>query len=130
MKKNILLFFLFFIITLHTSAQKKIRTLEVSDTIVFATVDRPGNFYLIMKNGQIQKFDKDGKLMIGYKCNTVPTLFDPRDGARLFAYFRELKEYDYFNPSFDITGSFHIDPAFAIQPWLINASGENKLWVL
>jgi hypothetical protein len=127
---NKILFCIALFTTVHAYAQKKIRTLEVSDTIVFSTVDRPGDLYVITKDGQIQKFDKDGKLIIVYKHKTVPTLFDPRDGSRLFAYYREHQEYDYYNPSFDITGSFRIDPAFAIQPWLISTAGENKLWVL
>jgi hypothetical protein len=111
-------------------APKKIRTLEVSDTIVFATVDRPGDLYLITDDGQFQKFDKDGKLVIVYKNKTLPTVFDPRDGARLFAYYRQSQEYMYYNPSFDVTGAFRIDPAFAIQPWLLCPSGDHKLWVL
>jgi hypothetical protein len=127
---NKLLICLVFIIPLAAQAQQKIRRLEVSDTIIFATVDRPGDLYLITKDGQTQKFDKDGKLIIVYKHKAVPTLFEPRDGSRLFAYYREHQEYDYFNPSFEIMGSFRIDSAFAIQPWLISTAGENKLWIL
>jgi hypothetical protein len=111
-------------------AQKKIKTIEVSDTIVYATVDRPGDIYVVTKEGQIQKFDKDGKLLVVYRHKGPPTLFDPRDGARLFAYYRALQEYDYYNPSFEIVSSFRIDSAFAIEPWLIAPSGEKKLWVL
>lgn len=116
--------------SVSTFAQKKIKSLEVSDTIISAAVDRPGDIYLVTKEGQIQKFDKDGKLIIMYKQQGPPTLFDPRDGARLFAYFREHQQYNYYTPSFEITSSFRIDPAFAIQPWLICPSGEHKLWVL
>lgn len=111
-------------------AQTSLKSFEVSDTIITATVDRPGDVYLVTKEGQIQKFDKDGKLIIVYKHKGPPTLFDPRDGSRLFAYFREHQQYDYYNPSFEITASFRIDPAFAIQPWLICSSGDHKLWVL
>lgn len=129
MKNSILLFFVS-IAFLSSAQQKKIKTVEVSDTILFATIDRPGDLYVVMKDGQIQKFDKDGKLIILYRHKTVPTLFDPRDGARLFAYYRENQEYDYLNPSFDITSSFRIDSAFAIEPWLIAPSVDHKLWVL
>jgi hypothetical protein len=110
--------------------QKKIKTLELSDTIIYSTVDRPGDLYFITKEGQIQKFDKDGKLVVVYKHKGAPTLFDPRDGAKLFAYYRNGQQYDYHNPSFDITASYRIDSAFAIEPWLIAPSGEKKLWVL
>jgi hypothetical protein len=115
---------------LPSLAQKKVKTLEVSDTIIYATVDRPGDVYLVTLHGQIQKFDKDGKLIIVFRHKGAPTLFDPRDGARLFAYYRENQEYDYYNPSFEVTASFRIDPAFAIQPVLICPSGDHKLWVL
>jgi hypothetical protein len=116
--------------SLCSFAQQKIKTVEVSDTIIYATVDRPGDFYVVTKQGQIQKFDKDGKLVIVYKHKGAPTLFDPRDGARLFAYYRDHQQYDYYNPSFETTSSYHIDSAFAIQPWLICPSGDHKLWVL
>jgi hypothetical protein len=129
MKKNILLFFAFASF-LAMGQQKKIKTLELNDTIIFATIDRPGDLYIITEDGQIQKFDKDGKLLVLYKHKTVPTIFDPRDGARLFAYYREDQEYNYFNPSFDITDSFRIDSAFAIEPWLIAPASDHKLWVL
>src|SRR5687767_7685859 len=115
---------------LPVMAQKKIKTLEVSDTIIYALVDRPGEFYIVSKEGQIQKFDRDGKLLVLYKHKGAPTLFDPRDGARLFAYYRDQQQYDFFNPSFEITASYRIDPAFAIDPWLICPSGDHKLWVL
>jgi hypothetical protein len=128
--KNILPFVLSVLSFLCAAQEKKIRTFEVSDTIVFATIDRPGDLYLVLKDGQIQKFDKDGKLIALYRHKTVPTLFDPRDGARLFAYYRQNQEYDYLSPSFEITASFRIDSAFAIEPWLIGPSLDHRLWIL
>lgn len=128
MKKLLLL--LLTIAPLAASAQTKIKTLEVSDTILYSAVDRPGDFYVVLEDGQIQKFDKDGKLVVVYRHQGAPTLFDPRDGARLFAYYRDKQQYDYHNPSFDIVASFRIDSAFAIEPWLIAPSGEKKLWIL
>lgn len=111
-------------------AQKKITTLTLSDTILYAAIDRPGDFYVVTKTAQIQRFDKDGKLTLLYKARNVPTLFDPRDGARLFAYYRDDQHYEFLNPSFEPSASWRIDSAFAIQPWLICPSGEYKLWIL
>lgn len=112
------------------TTQEKIKTLSLNDTIVSVAVDRPGDFYALTSTGQIQRFDKDGKLTLLYKGEKVPTLFDPRDGSRLFAYYRDDQHYEFRSPSFEVTASFKIDPAFAIQPWLICPSGEHKLWVL
>jgi hypothetical protein len=122
---------LLFVSALPASAQEIIKTLTLSDTILYGAIDRPGDFYAITAAGQIQRFDKNGKLMALYKAETPPTLFDPRDGARLFAYYRDDQHYAFFTPSFQRLGpAYRIDPAFAIQPWLICPSGEYKLWVL
>lgn len=111
-------------------AQRQIKNIALSDTILYAAIDRPGDFYVITKTGQIQRFDKDGKLTLLFKAVEAPTLFDPRDGARLFVYYRSDQHYEFRNPSFETTAVFKIDSAFAIQPWLICPSGEYKLWVL
>ena len=119
------------LLTLTTYGQpKKIRSLEISDTIEYAAVDRPGDLYIVTRAGQIQKFDPDGKLLSLYRHNAMPTLFDPRDGARLFAYFRSLQQYWYLNPSFDVTSSHVLDSAFAIDPWFVCSSGDHNLWIL
>jgi hypothetical protein len=111
-------------------AQEEIKSITLSDTILYTAIDRPGDFYAVTKSGQIQRFDPDGKLNRLYKGEKPPTLFDPRDGARLFAYYRHDQHYEFLNPSFKTIASYRIDSAFAIQPWLICPSGEYKLWVL
>lgn len=108
----------------------KLTTLALSDTISEAAIDRTGDFYVITHSGQIQRFDKNGKLDLLYKAEQRPTAFDPRDGARLFAYYRETQGYQFLSPSFEPMASYKIDPSFAIQPWLICPSGEHKLWIL
>ncbi|MEX2231274.1 MAG: hypothetical protein WD824_03895 [Cyclobacteriaceae bacterium] len=127
---KIFLVLLFIWVLAPAVAQKKIKTLTLSDTILYAATDRPGDFYAITTTGQIQRFDKDGKLTLLYKAEKAPTLFDPRDGARLFAYYRHDQHYEFLSPSFQPTGSYKVDPAFAIQPWLICPAGEYKLWIL
>jgi len=128
MKKTVLCFLI--LIPAACLAQKKIKTLELSDTIISAAVDRPGEFYLMTVSGQIQKFDKNGKLLVLYRHKGAPTLFDPRDGSRLFAYYRDQQQYDYLNPVFEVTAAYKIDDVFAIAPWLVTTSGDHKLWIL
>jgi hypothetical protein len=111
-------------------AQKKITTIYVSDTVVAASVDRPGELYVVLRDGQIQKFDVQGKVLTVYRHDPVPTLFDPRDGARLFAYYRGDQHYAFLNPSLDVTASYQVDPSFVISPWLICTSGDHGLWIL
>jgi hypothetical protein len=119
-----------FVATTAFAQQKKLKTVEVSDTIVAASIDRPGDIYITMKAGQSQRFDKDGRLLNLYRKDPAPTSFDPRDGARLFAYYRTTASYDFLNTSFDIVGSYKIDSAFSLEPWLATTSGDYSLWVL
>lgn len=122
---------IFSLLTFAANGQPKpIRSVEVSDTIRFAAVDRPGDLYIQTRAGQIQKFDTDGKPLNLYRQKEIPTLFDPRDGARLFVYFRGLRQYWYMNPSFEVTSSHVLDSAFAIDPWLVCPSGDHNLWIL
>ncbi len=132
-RKSVTVFLVAFISMLTTvgSAQsKKIKTLEVSDTIVYAAVDRPGELYILTASGQLQKFDTNGKLLALHKNKPAPTLFDPRDGSRLFAFFRESRQYHFLNPSLEIVQAFSIDSAFAIDPWLACISGDHNVWLV
>jgi hypothetical protein len=127
---KILSFLLLLLLAFPGMAQKKLRTVEVSDTIAHAFIDRGGDLYLITRHGQLQKYDRDGHLSVLLKTHVQPTLFDPRDGARLFAYYRNSQHYEYLSPSFEVTKAYSIDSSFVIQPWLICPSGDHKLWVL
>lgn len=121
---------LFVITAISAAAQEKLQTVPLSDTILYTAIDRTGDFYAVTKSGQIQRFTPDGKLSLLFKAPEPPTVFDPRDGARLFSYYRSDQHYEYLNPSFETTASYKIDPSFAIQPWLICPSGDHKLWIL
>jgi hypothetical protein len=110
--------------------QKKIKTLEVSDTIGHAYVDRPGDLYVFTYTGHLQRFDKDGRLLNLYRKGPSLTSFDPRDGARLFAFYRKDSHYDMMNTSFDVVTSHKIDSAFATEPWLVCTSGDHFIWTI
>ncbi|MBL0739770.1 hypothetical protein [Chryseolinea lacunae] len=129
--RTLLFLFTSTLATVAAHAQSKIKTIDVSDTIVFATVDRPGDLYVITKRGQVQRFTSEGTVGIVYKLNNHElTQFDPRDGARLFAYFRKDRHYTLYSPSFDPTVSYHLDSSFVIEPWLVTMSGDHDIWVL
>jgi hypothetical protein len=129
--KQPLTILLFLFAPLASFAQfNKIKSFEISETISAVYIDRAGDVYVKSEAGQIQKFSEDGSLKGVYKNNPPPTLFDPRDGSRLFAFYRDNRSYDYLTPSFAITTSYKIDSAFVIEPWLICTSGEANLWLI
>jgi hypothetical protein len=129
MKFSKILFFL--VIPFVSFAQsKKLKSFEISEVITAVYIDRAGDVYVKSDQGQIQKFSEDGILKNLYKTNPAPTLFDPRDGSRLFAFYRESRSYDYLTPSFNTSSSNIIDSAFVIEPWLVCTSGDANLWLI
>jgi hypothetical protein len=131
MSRNKIVFLLSFLLVFSGAyAQKKITTRNVNESISYATVDRPGDLYIVTVSGQIQRFDKDGNVASVYKNNPIPTLFDPRDGSRLFAYFRSDQHFAFLDPSFEVSRAGKLDPAVAIDPWLMCVSGDYNFWVL
>lgn len=131
MTRYLQIIFLFIVgCTTATLGQNKIVTRSVNDEVIYAAVDRPGELYVMTADGQIQKFDIDGNLLSVFKNNPGPTLFDPRDGARLFAYYRNDQHYVMMNPSFEVTASYKLDAAFVTDPWLICTAGDHNLWAI
>jgi hypothetical protein len=133
MTRSMIIFYLFLLIfsPLIVSAQfNKIKSIEVSEIISAASIDRPGDLYLITDQGQIQKFSEDGILRGVHKTNPSPTLFEPRDGVRAFAFYRQDRTYAYLTPSFDFLNAYQIDSAFVIDPWLACSSREVSMWCL
>lgn len=117
--------------TLSYSQGKKIISFEVKDTIEAAAIDRPGDLYLLSRSGLIQRFDINGMLLSQSTGTTPATLFDPRDGSRLFAFYRDTRQYAYLSPSFDTPPStYKIDSVFALDPWLVAASGDYNIWIV
>lgn len=110
-------------------AQSKRVTLETKAGIQWAGVDRPGDLFLVLTTGEIQKFDKTGKKLGSHSFDRAPTLFDPMDGVQCFYYM--ATENQYGNISSDLsTATRHVlDPAFAISPWLVCPS-LHELWIL
>ena len=121
---------LFLIPALLFGQGKKIKSIQTSKQIVYATVDRAGDFYVVLADGEIQKYDKQGERLQSFKHKGVPTLFDPTNAMRLLVYYRDLEEYAWLSPDLELSSFLKIDPSFAIEPILLCPSGERDLWVL
>jgi hypothetical protein len=110
-------------------AQKKIATVETPAEIVFACVDRPGDLYVILADGHALKYDKTGKQIGKIKFKSVPTVFDPKDGTRAFAYFRASQTIESITPDLSSSESSPLHPEFAVSAWLVCPS-KNEFWIL
>jgi len=126
----IVILFLYLGATRALAQFKKIKTIELTSKVESCAVDRPGDLYLTTAGGQLMHYDADGILKVIATVRPTPTLFDPHDGARLFAFYRDQRKYEFLNPSFDPTEAYSIDSAFVIEPWLACLSGDKNLWII
>lgn len=120
---------LFIFITSVCFGQKKLASFQLPGDVAFASVDRPGDLYVIMKNGETLKFDKNAKQIGKKKFNSVPTIFDPKDGTRAFAYFRDTQQIEWIAPDLSFGDLSPLHPEFAVSAWLVCPS-KNELWIL
>lgn len=116
-------------ITTASFGQKKVASVNVASSIAYAAVDRPGDLYVVLTDGQILKYDKTGKQIGQMKFKSVPTIFDPRDGTRAFAYFRDSQTIESIAPDLSFSDSSPLHPEFAVSAWLVCPS-KNEFWIL
>ena len=106
-----------------------LKTWRLDKPVASLAIDRAGDFYVIGQ-GQIQKFDGDGVKLAESKFDAPPTVFDPRDGSSLFAFFKKIASYAMVSPNLAVKEMSLIDSAFAIEPMLACSSGDYNLIVL
>ncbi|MGC3948750.1 MAG: hypothetical protein QM762_30325 [Chryseolinea sp.] len=111
-----------------SNAQRPTKSISLEDEVADVAIDRPGDLYATLRNGKIFRVDAEGNVLPLSGLSQRPTLFDPRDGSRLFAYYRETQRYAYFSMSREMS-SHQVDSAFAISPWLICPSGDHNVWI-
>lgn len=105
-----------------------IATVELPASALFAWVDRPGDLYVLLADGEMLKYDKDGNKIASKRFQSQPDLFDPRDGTMSFAYFRADQHMEYLSPDMQSTEAKALHPEFAISAWLTCPS-KNELWI-
>lgn len=110
-------------------AQKQLASFQLQADVAFAAVDRPGDLYVIMNDGNAVKLDKNATLVGKKKFNTIPTVFDPKDGTRAFAYYRELQAIESIAPDLSFGEFTSLHPEFAVNAWLVCPS-KNEFWIL
>lgn len=120
---------LFAALSIAAAQPKKIASIHLPHSVHFAAVDRPGDVYVVLADGAIQKISKDGVTLATTKYASPPDLFDPRDGVLAFAYFRDQQKIEYLSPDLSVSDAKKIPAEFAIRPWLC-APSKNEIWIL
>lgn len=121
------LLFLFCLAAVSGDAQEKlIATVDIRN-IESAYVDRPGDLYLLQKGNNLKKISTDGTLVLEQNFPSSLLLFEPRDGARMFACFNTT-HCAFFSEG--TNQEITIEPQYAIEPALICSSGDHCIWIL
>jgi len=92
-------------------------------------VDRLGDFFLIYKKGGIKKYDQNGKVM-AHLPKRKPTLMEPWYHPSIFIYDRKTQKYFSYGRYFENEQEHKLPPEFAIEPYLVCPTHDNRLWVL
>lgn len=124
--KNLLLLLLI-ASPLFATAQKKITVIDIKD-VASAYVDRPGDLYILHTDNTISKFDTLGMPIASPRFEKTPTVFEPRDGARMFTYSADHKQGSFFSSA--TKQEFTIHDHYALEPILATSSGDNGIWVV
>lgn len=112
---------------LLVAGQKKIATVPVKD-VARAYVDRPGDLYILHTDNNVSKFDTLGAPAADMGFERTPTVFDPRDGARMFVYFADVKQGTFFSSG--TNQGFFVYDYFAMEPIFATACGDNQVWLV
>lgn len=113
--------------TTSSKAQQKTISISAKD-IEFAYVDRPGDLYLLRTNNVLTKIDQQGKVVSEQSFQEPLSLFEPRDGARMFAYHNQSQRCYFF--SAETKQEYKIEQEYAINPMLVCSSGDYHIWIL
>jgi hypothetical protein len=124
-------FILIFVSVINCFAQgSKINTLTF-DSILFSGINPAGELYVVSKK-EITKFDKDGaiKQALSVSDSRTITCFDSWHLTQTVVYYRSEQKIDVYNPQLELQKSFTIDSSFAIEPYLVTTSTDEKsTWI-
>lgn len=129
MRKLIFLSFVFIpFIASSQSDLKKVKEWKTKN-VALISEDRLGNFFLIQKDGKIRKYDPDGKVLAsGFE--KALTLIEPWYQPSVFMYVRSKQKYMITGRNFENRQEFELEPALAVEPYLVCPTHDNKLWIL
>lgn len=125
----VLIFFLFSTTVLF-GQEKRINSLKV-DTIYHAGINPAGELFFVSTKG-VSKCNQNGSLIqtTAFENLGSITSFDSWHLTEEVIYTRDKQRIDIYTPQLDLRTSFTIDSSFAIEPYLVAASTDEKhFWI-
>lgn len=127
--KRLTLAAVLFVLPFLARGQSLPSPITVEEEITWAGIDRAGDLFVVLANGDVQKYEKTGKKVGSHRFTSPPTLLDPLDGVRSFFYRRDGQRYGTMSYDFSTVEEKALDPSFAISPWLV-CPALHELWIL
>ena len=92
---TILIFFITLSGPITAQTLTKITTVPLNQEVVHASTDRQGNLYVASRNGDVDRFDKDGKLAFHFSPDKKGevTFIEAWQGLRTFIFYRDFQQY-------------------------------------
>ncbi len=115
--------------SLEAQILKKVKEIKAGK-IESVAIDRLGDFFLVFKNGEIKKYDANGKVLASLKNSKPPTLLEPWFHPKIFAYDQQEQQIAICDRNFQSPDIQQLDPSVAIKPLLACPTNDNKLLVL
>ena len=128
----IFLFVLF--ITGITEAQElsKVISVNVRSSIVAVSIDRQGYFYVVLTNGDINKYDTKGEVLYQFSAskNGTPRVIEAWQGLSVFCYYQSFQEYLFLDRFLNNSERFRLPASVGTFSSLMTPSGTNNLWLI
>ncbi len=125
------LFFLLLVFSTSAYGQtslKKVKEWKTKEVSQIA-IDRLGNFFVQTKKGTIKKYGVSGEVLASLK-KSKGDLIEPWYHPSIFIYDRTRQQYHIYGRNFENKRTYDVEPAAAIEPFLICPTHDNKHWIL
>lgn len=121
---------LFLMISINGGAQPRlVKEIVLAQPAKQVYIDRAGDYYILYANGTIEKRSKDGDVLSQVTPETPFATFDPTNAMRLLGFERQGRTLIWYYPDLSVYEQAKLDPAFAIEPWLVCTSGDRDFWI-
>ena len=127
---KLLSLFLLVVISATQAQPKKILELSPGE-ITNISVDRLGNFYLILKNSTIQKYNPNGELLAQSNIFNEKTInVEAWNPLQVIVHTPDSFRYYVLDHELQNRKIVAIDSSFAISPHLLSPGYESSLWLI
>lgn len=96
------------------------------------SVDRQNQIYVCNYNGEISRYDSNGKLQLTFspKQPAKITLLEAWNGLRVFSFSRDLQQYTWLDRFLTDAPSYNFGPELVAYARLMAPAQDDKIWVI